>query len=170
MMVVAAMNPCPCGYYGHPTHRCTCTATAVSRYLTRVSGPLLDRLDLHVEVPPVEYEQLSSAEKAEGSAQIRERVDRARQLQRERYQKEGLSCNARLTPDLLRRYCPLTDRANLLLKRSFERLGLSARAYDRVLKVSRTIADLDGSEVIDAIHVGEAVQHRSLDRKYWRND
>lgn len=170
MMIIAAMNPCPCGYYGHPTRRCTCSPAAVSRYLTRVSGPLLDRLDLHVEVPPVEYDQLSAREQAEPSAQIRLRVEKARRLQQERYQNHGVSCNARLTPDLLHQYCPLTGRADQLLKRSFERLGLSARAYDRVLKVARTIADLDGSECIDAIHIGEAVQHRSLDRKYWMRE
>ena len=170
MMIIAAMNPCPCGYYGHPSHRCTCSSSMVSRYLTRVSGPLLDRLDLHVEVPPVEYDQLSAREKAESSEQIRHRVERARRLQQDRYQKNGITCNARLTPNLLHQYCPLTDRASHLLKQSFERLGMSARAYDRLLKVARTIADLDGNETIDAIHIGEAIQHRSLDRKYWIRD
>ena len=170
MMVVAAMNPCPCGYYGHPSRPCTCSPNAVSRYLSRVSGPLLDRLDLHVEVPPVEYAQLSAREQAEASAQIRKRVEKARLLQQERYQKTGISCNARLTPELLRQHCPLTDRADQLLRRAFAQLGLSARAYDRVLKVARTIADLDGSQIIDAVHIGEAVQHRSLDRKYWNQD
>ena len=113
-MIIAAMNPCPCGYYGHPSHRCTCSSSMVSRYLTRVSGPLLDRLDLHVEVPPVEYDQLSAREKAESSEQIRHRVEKARRLQQDRYQKNGITCNARLTPDLLHQYCPLTDRASHL--------------------------------------------------------
>lgn len=167
VMLVAAMNPCPCGYFGHPTHPCTCSEKMVSRYLGRVSGPLLDRLDLHIEVPPVDYDSLSSSEKAEPSAAIRARVNGARKIQQERYKGRDIYCNARLTPAMLREACPLTDRASALLRGAFERLGLSARAYDRVLKVARTIADLDGAEVIDTIHVGEAIQHRSLDRKYW---
>ena len=167
VMLVAAMNPCPCGYFGHPTHPCTCSARDVARYLGRVSGPLLDRLDLHIEVPPVDFDSLAAAQPAEPSAAIRARVNRARQIQQERYRSQGIFCNARLTPALLSAACPLSDRASALLRSAFDRLGLSARAYDRVLKVARTIADLDGAEVIDAIHVGEAIQHRSLDRKYW---
>ena len=167
VMLVAAMNPCPCGYFGHPTHPCSCSAQAVARYLGRVSGPLLDRLDLHVEVPPVDYESLASSQPAESSAAIRARVNAARKLQQERYQGKGFACNARLTSALLRQSCPMTPRAEELVHRAFEKLGLSARAYDRILKVARTIADLDGSEVIDSAHIGEAVQHRSLDRKYW---
>ncbi len=167
VMLVAAMNPCPCGYFGHPTRPCSCSEKTVARYLNRVSGPLLDRLDLHIEVPPVEYDALSSTEKAESSAAIRARVNAARKLQQERYKNTGIYSNARLTPALLRECCPMTDRGKLLLRGAFDRLGLSARAYDRILKVARTIADLDGAEVIDTIHIGEAVQHRSLDRKYW---
>ncbi len=167
MMLVAAMNPCPCGYFGHPTRPCTCSSTAVSRYLTRVSGPLLDRLDLHVEVPPVEFDSLSAAAKSEPSSNIRSRVNKARKLQAKRYQGRGFFCNAHLPPSVLRDFCPMTARAQQLLKQSFEKLGLSARAYDRVLKVARTIADLDQAEIIDAVHVAEAVQYRSLDRKYW---
>lgn len=171
VMLVAAMNPCPCGYYGHPTRSCTCAPGAVSRYLARVSGPLLDRLDLHVEVPPVDYDALSSRENGEPSAAIRVRVNAARSIQRERYQSlPNIHCNARLTPDLLRAYCPMTERAGKFLKLAFERLGLSARAYDRVLKVARTIADLAQSDVIDTEHISEAVQHRSLDRKYWMRE
>ncbi|MBQ0084099.1 MAG: YifB family Mg chelatase-like AAA ATPase, partial [Clostridiales bacterium] len=165
--LVAAMNPCPCGFFGHPTRKCTCTPKMVSKYLNRVSGPMLDRIDLHIEVPPVEYESLNSNIKEETSAQIRERVNKARAIQNERYKGTGITCNARLTPSLLRKYCVLTDEAAELLKASFDAMGMSARAYDRILKVSRTIADLDGSENIGLIHVAQAIQFRSLDRKYW---
>lgn len=168
VMLVGAMNPCPCGYFGHSTRQCICSRKSVSNYLSRVSGPLLDRLDLHVEVPAVEFEQLSSDPDAECSAAIRERVNKARKIQQERFAGTNILCNARITPDIIRKVCPLTDSAKTMLKAAFERLGLSARAYDRVLKVSRTIADLDNSEVIEAHHVGEAVQYRSLDRKYWQ--
>lgn len=167
--LVAAMNPCPCGYFGHPVKACTCTPAAVSRYLSRVSGPLLDRLDLHVEVPPVDYKALESNEPEESSRVIRQRVARAREIQNHRYQGLEITCNARLTSHLLREICQTTDAARQLLQRAFDRLGLSARAYDRVLKVARTIADLDGADIIDSQHVSEAVQYRSLDRKYWHN-
>ena len=166
-MFVAAMNPCPCGYFGHPTRRCTCSAQAVSRYLSRVSGPLLDRLDLHIEVPPVEFEQLDGGGGAENSRSIRERVNAARRIQRDRFRGTAISCNARITPDRLHEFCRLSDAGRALLKKAFDRLGLSARAYDRILKVCRTIADLDKSEAIGPGHVAEAVQYRSLDRKYW---
>ena len=165
--LVAAMNPCPCGFYGHPTKPCTCAPGAVSRYLARVSGPLLDRLDLHVEVPPVDYEALQATGREETSADIRERVIAARQRQLARYADSGVTCNARLTPALLQSFCPMTDRASAVLKAAFDRLGLSARSYDRLLKVARTIADLDGADVIDTAHISEAIQFRSLDRKYW---
>lgn len=167
--LVAAMNPCPCGYFGHPVKPCTCTSGAVSRYLNRVSGPLLDRLDLHVEVPPVEYEALQSSEPAESSLSIRQRVCRAREIQNRRYQSLGITCNARLPSHLLREVCQTTADARRLLQQAFDRLGLSARAYDRVLKVARTIADLDGEDMIQSQHISEAVQYRSLDRKYWHN-
>lgn len=167
VMLVAAMNPCPCGYFGHPARKCTCSQNAVAHYLARVSGPLLDRLDLHIEVPPVKFDELSAQQPGETSAQIKARVDKARQVQRERYSKNGLSCNARLTPALLREACTMDHDAELILKRSFEKLGFSARAYDRVLKVARTVADLDGGGMIRAPHIAEAVQYRSLDRKYW---
>ena len=167
VMMVAAMNPCPCGYYGHPTRPCTCTQYAIDRYLQKVSGPLLDRIDLHVEVMPVGYEDISSDEKGECSADILKRVIAARELQQKRYQGTSVTCNARLTSAMLRQVCRLTPDANRLMKHAFTEMGLSARAYDRVLKVSRTIADLAGSERIDAVHVSEAVQYRSLDRKYW---
>ncbi len=170
VMLVAAMNPCPCGYFGHPTRRCTCSAKSVSRYLSRVSGPLLDRLDIHVEVPPVEFDKLASSEKAESSAEIKKRVNAARERQRRRFAGTPVNCNANITPDLLGDLCRLSDEAKSLLHAAFDRLGLSARAYDRVLKVARTIADLDGSEEIGAIHAAEAVQYRSLDRKYWTRE
>ncbi len=170
IMLVAAMNPCPCGYFGHPSKPCTCSSKTVTHYLSRVSGPLLDRLDLHVEVPAVDFDDLSSQQKAESSATIKARVDAARQIQNERFRNTGISCNARITPDQLQAVCCLTDEAQKLLRDAFESLGLSARAYDRVLKVSRTIADLDQSEEIQAHHVAEAVQYRSLDRKYWMKE
>ena len=170
VMLVAAMNPCPCGYFGHPSRPCTCSPAGESRYLSRVSGPLLDRIDLHIEVPPVEFDQLSASGSEEPSAAIQQRVERARALQRERYRNHQTSpaaCNAKILPELLKAACPMTESARRLLKLSFEKLGLSARAYDRILKVARTIADLDQEEIIQSGHMAEAVQYRSLDRKYW---
>ncbi len=167
MMLIAAMNPCPCGYFGHPTRACTCTQSAIDRYLQRISGPLLDRIDLHVEVPPVEYADISSEAEGECSADIAMRVAKARSVQQKRFAGTSITCNAQIPSAMLRRVCRLTKGADKLLKLAFERMGLSARAYDRVLKVSRTIADLDGSESIDTQHVSEAVQYRNMDRKYW---
>ncbi|MCI2191255.1 MAG: YifB family Mg chelatase-like AAA ATPase [Oscillospiraceae bacterium] len=167
VMLVAAMNPCPCGYYGHPTRECICTPQAVSRYLNRVSGPLLDRLDLHIEVPPVAYEALASKQKAEPSSAIKERVQEAREIQNQRFSGTNIRSNAKITPEFLQQACRLTPPAEVLLKKAFQKLGLSARAYNRVLKVSRTIADLDRQKDILPRHVAEAVQYRSLDRKYW---
>lgn len=169
IMLVAAMNPCPCGYFGHPTRHCTCSPGAVQRYLSKVSGPLFDRIDLHVEVPAVNYEELSSANSCESSSQIKERVNAAREIQRLRYNGTGIRCNARLTPAALKKYCVIDEKASRILKAAFEKMGLSARAYDRILKVSRTIADLAGSEVINSSHIAEAIQYRNLDRKYWHN-
>lgn len=166
-MLVAAMNPCPCGYYGHPTRSCVCSPQAVRQYLSRISGPLLDRIDLHVEVPPVEYGQLAARRPGEASASIRERVNAARQKQRERFAGTGIACNACIPAGKLSKYCPLSNEAQVLMKNAFERLGLSARSYDRLLKVARTIADLEDSKRIEAAHVAEAVQYRGLDRKYW---
>ena len=165
--LVGAMNPCPCGFFGHPTRNCTCSQTMVTKYLNRVSGPMLDRLDLHIEVPPVDFEALSSTQVEETSEQIRARVNKARQIQNERYKDEGITCNARLTPAMLKKYCRLTDDAAKLLQASFDKLGMSARAYDRILKVARTVADLDSSQDIEMIHMAQALQFRSLDRKYW---
>lgn len=165
--LVAAMNPCPCGYYGHPTKQCTCSQHMVQRYLNRISGPMLDRIDLHVEVPAVDYTSLNDTATAETSAQIRERVNRARQIQNERYAGTGISCNAYLTPALLRKYCVMTDDASRILQTSFDKLGLSARAYDRILKVARTIADLEGNKIIQKENIFTAIRFRTLDRKYW---
>ena len=168
MMVIAAMNPCPCGYFGHPTRPCTCSPQKVRQYLSRVSGPLLDRLDLHIEALPVEFKHISSDEPAESSAAVRERVNAAREIQKARFGSSGITNNARIPSSRLHQDCPVTDGGKKLLENAFNRMGLSARAYDRILKVSRTIADLDQSEVIDSKHIAEAVQYRSLDRKYWQ--
>ncbi len=167
IILIAAMNPCPCGYYGHPSKPCTCSGNAVHKYLGKISGPLLDRLDLHIEVPPVDYKALSDKAQGETSAQIRERVNRARAMQVERYRGTGITCNAQLTPSLLRKHCAMTDDASNYLSRSFDAMGLSARAYDRILKVARTVADLKGNEIIQKEDIGAALRFRSLDRKYW---
>ncbi len=170
IMLVAAMNPCPCGYFGHPTRRCTCRPAAVERYLNRVSGPLLDRLDLHIEVPPVNFDELSAPRCGDSSEQIRRRVNDARKIQNQRFAGTGISCNARIPTEMLDDICMLTRAGRKLLREAFEKLDLSARAYDRVLKVARTIADLAGSEEIEPAHVAEAVQYRSLDHKYWARE
>ena len=168
VMLICAMNPCPCGYFGHPTRTCSCPNGAPARYLSKVSGPLLDRLDIHIEVPPVDYAQLSESEAGEPSSAIRERVNKARKIQIERFKGTNISCNAKMTSSLTRKYCVLSASASKTLELSFERLGLSARAYDKILKVARTIADLDGSENIENKHILEAIQYRSLDRKFWK--
>lgn len=168
VMLICAMNPCPCGYFGHPTRTCSCPNGAPARYLSKVSGPLLDRLDIHIEVPPVDYAQLSESEAGEPSSAIRERVNKARKIQIERFKGTNISCNAKMTSSMTRKYCVLSESASKTLELSFERLGLSARAYDKILKVARTIADLDGSENIENKHILEAIQYRSLDRKFWK--
>ena len=167
IMVVAAMNPCPCGYYGDGTNRCTCSDVKIKRYLNRISGPLLDRFDIHVEVPPVKFDELRSSEITESSAEIKKRVDGARKIQRERFKGSKTLCNAKINAEQFEKACIIDKAAEETLKDAFESLGLTARAYDRVLKVARTIADLEQSEVIRSEHVLEAVQYRSLDRKYW---
>ena len=167
IMLVGAMNPCPCGFFGHPAKECICSQNAVRKYLNRISGPMLDRMDLHVEVPPVDYSALSSTEKQETSAKIRERVNRARLIQQKRYEGTGISCNARLTPKLAKIYCKMTEDAEKYFSMSFDNLGLSARAFDRILKVARSVADLEGAEIIDKKHIFTAISFRSLDRKYW---
>ena len=167
-MLIAAMNPCPCGFYNHPTHACKCTENAVNRYLSRISGPLLDRIDIHIEVPPVDYEDLSAKSGEEESAKIRERVNKARCIQNERFKNTCITSNAHIDASVFDKVCVMDDKANILLKNAFEKLSLTARAYDRVLKVARTIADLEGSEVIKTEHISEAIQYRTLDRKYWK--
>lgn len=166
--LVASMNPCPCGYYNHPTKACVCSPGQVQKYLNRISGPLLDRIDLQIEVIPVPFEKMSDARPAESSADIRQRVIRARHIQTERYREiPGVYCNAQMSSKLLARYARPDDRGLALLKEAMNRLNLSARAYDRILKVSRTIADLEGSETIQPAHLAEAIGYRNLDREDW---
>lgn len=167
-MLVAAMNPCPCGYYNHPTVQCTCPAGTVKKYMNKVSGPLLDRIDIQIEVVPVPFRDLSTLQPGESSAAIRERVIAARQIQAERFREVlGVHCNAQMSSKQLRKYCVLDEECQNMMKGAMETLGLSARAYDRVLKVSRTIADLDNSADIKADHLAEALTYRSLDRDTW---
>ncbi len=167
-MLVAAMNPCPCGYYNATTRECSCTLPMIKRYITRISGPLLDRIDIHIDVPAVKVRELAEAEATEGSPEIRARVDRARRIQLERFRADQVFCNARMTPRLIRRHCELGSGPQNLLERAINRYGLSARAYDRILKVSRTIADLEGVAEIGEAHLSEAVQYRTLDRSFWQ--
>jgi len=167
-MLVASMNPCPCGYYNHPEKECVCPPGAVQKYLSKISGPLLDRIDLHVEVTPVNFSELASDRPAEKSELIRDRVISARQVQMERFgEKPDLHANAQMSPKMVRDICKISEAGQNLLKRAMEKLGLSARAYDRILKVARTIADLSGSEDIKMEHLAEAIQFRSLDREGW---
>ena len=165
--LVASMNPCPCGYYNHPDKECTCSPAAVRRYVGRISGPLMDRIDLHVEITPVSREELSSTEPAEASEVVRERVMRARERQAERFRGTGIYTNTMMSSAMLRQFCPLSDSARRLLDGAMERLQLSARAYDRIIKVARTIADLEGAEDISPLHISEAITYRSLDRDSW---
>ena len=168
-MLIGAMNPCPCGYYGHPTRKCICSHKQVVNYLNKISGPLLDRFDIHIEAAPVEYADLSSKEKAESSADIRARVQKARDIQTARFEGTDIICNAGITPNKLQEFCPMTDDADQALKKVFDNLGLSGRAFDKLMKLSRTVADMDNSKVISKAHVLQAVQYRSLDRKYWND-
>lgn len=162
-MLVCAMNPCRCGWYGHPSDRCRCTEAAVRKYHEKLSGPLLDRIDLVVEAPALEFDELRAKRPAEKSAEIKARVNRARLIQRERFASEGFDCNARMGQRALREYCELTDDCEALMKAAFEKMGLTARSYDRILRVARTIADLDGAEGIAPAHLAEAIQYRSYD-------
>ena len=167
-MLVAAMNPCPCGYYNHPDRECVCKPGEVQKYLNKISGPLMDRIDLHVEVLPVPYNELSDTRRGEPSVEIRKRVIKARKIQELRFKEfPGIYANAQMTTKLLQRYCVLDQRSQEALRNAMQRLGLSARAYDRILKVARTIADLDDSENIQYGHLAEAINYRSLDRDNW---
>ena len=167
-MLVAAMNPCPCGYYNHPTQECTCQPGAVEKYLNRISGPLLDRIDLHIEVVPVPFEELSKKSAGEKSSSVRARVTRARQIQTERFADvPGIHSNSQMNSKMIQKYCSLNEECSNLLKGAMDKLNLSARAYDRILKVARTIADLDNSQYIKEEHLAEAIQYRSLDRENW---
>jgi magnesium chelatase family protein len=167
-MLIASMNPCPCGFYNHPDRDCTCPPGAVQKYLNKISGPLLDRIDLHVEVTPVAFNELSTVKPSEGSVTIRQRVIKAREAQAERYKTHpGIYCNAQMSSRMLKEICVIDKAGQNLLKTAMEKLNLSARAYDRILKVSRTIADIAGSENIKAEHLAEAIQYRSLDREGW---
>ena len=167
IMLVAAMNPCPCGYFGHPTKACTCSPSAKRRYQDKISGPLLDRIDIHVEVSPVDYEDLSNKADGEKSEDIKKRVDKARKIQQKRFKGTSVKCNAKMTPKMTKEYCILDDDADELLHLSFDSFAMSARAYDKILRLARTIADLDCSDNIKSEHIAEALQFRTLDRKYW---
>jgi magnesium chelatase family protein len=167
-MLVASMNPCPCGFYNHPEKDCVCGAGIVQKYLNKISGPLLDRIDIHIEVTPVPFRELSELRSSEKSEKIRDRVIKAREIQENRYKdNQGIYCNAQINSRILREVCQIDNAGSLLLKTAMERLDLSARAYDRILKVSRTIADLDGSKDIKSEHLAEAIHYRSLDRESW---
>lgn len=166
-MLIASMNPCPCGYFGARDKNCTCSREQISKYIGKISGPLLDRIDLHVEVEAVDYKSLDSSGPEESSEDIRERVNKARKIGYERYKEHGIYSNSELTPELIEKYCKLGEKERKILEEAFDKMGFSARAYGRILKVARTIADLDGVEDIKTEHIAEAIQYRSLDRKYW---
>ncbi|MEE8576849.1 MAG: YifB family Mg chelatase-like AAA ATPase, partial [candidate division Zixibacteria bacterium] len=167
-MLVSAMNPCPCGYFGDVGHECTCSSSDIQRYMSRISGPLMDRIDIHITVPSVKFKDLSSNTKGEPSAAIRKRINLARELQIERFKDEPtMFCNAHMESRDIRELCPIDDKAQSLLSLAITKQGLSARAYDRILKVARTIADLNGAESIDTPHVAEAIHYRTLDRHLW---
>jgi magnesium chelatase family protein len=167
-MLVASMNPCPCGYFNHPEKECMCGPGVVQKYLSKVSGPLLDRIDIHIEVTPVDFDQLTELRKAEESVNVRERVMKARDVQNDRYKdKENIYSNAQMSSTQVREWCQISNAGQQLLKTAMNKLQLSARAYDRILKVARTIADLAQSEEIKIEHLAEAIQYRSLDRESW---
>jgi magnesium chelatase family protein len=169
-MLAAAMNPCPCGYYTDPSKECTCAPPQIQKYMARISGPLLDRIDIHIEVPAVKYKEISSETKGETSSEIRERVIQARKIQYERFANlKDVFSNGDMGSKEVRQYCKLDSACSDLLKMAMTKLGFSARAYDRILKVSRTIADLDGAENILPQHISEAIQYRSLDRELWKH-
>jgi len=168
LMLIAAMNPCPCGYYNHPEKDCLCTQNAIQKYLNKISGPLLDRIDIHLEVTPVNFENLAQKKTSEKSKEIQKRVIQARKIQTERFKnKKNTYSNSQMTSKMIKEFCPLDDASMSLLKNAMEKLDLSARAYDRIIKLSRTIADLENSENIMPAHIAEAIHYRSLDRDSW---
>jgi magnesium chelatase family protein len=167
LMLVAALNPCPCGFRGDPRRRCSCNPMQVEKYMAKISGPLLDRIDIHLEVPPVPFRELSDERTGSSSADMREQVVRARAIQSKRFGTDRVQLNGKMTPRQIRKYCKLEADAEALLKTAMEEMGLSARAHDKILRVSRTIADLDGSKQITAAHLSEAINYRTLDRNYW---
>lgn len=166
-LFIASMNPCPCGYYGDPLHNCTCSQTNIDRYLGKISNPLLDRIDLHIEVLPVEYDDLEDHTVPETSHKIKERVQKARDLQLERYRKDKIYNNAQIANRDIKRYCKLTDSSQEIMKNAFDKYKFSARTYNKILKVARTIADLDGKIDIEDQHILEAIRYRTMDSKYW---
>lgn len=166
-MFIASMNPCPCGYYSSKEKNCVCRDDQIKKYINRISGPLLDRIDIHIEVESVKFKKLDNDVPSESSANIRKRVNKARNIQLNRYKEYNIFSNSELTPKLINEYCKLSQKEKKVLETAFDKLGLSARAYSRILKVARTIADLDNSENIEIYHLAEAIQYRSLDRKYW---
>ncbi len=168
-MLIASMNPCPCGYYGSKDKNCTCSRGQIDKYIGKISGPLLDRIDIHIEVEAVDYKSLQGEETEEKSEDIKRRVNNARKIAYERYKEYGIYSNSELTPTLIEKYCKLGETEKGVLKNAFEKLGFSARAYGRILKVARTIADLDEKENIELKHITEAIKYRDLDRKYWNN-
>ena len=168
-MLISSMNPCPCGYYGSRDKECTCTKSQIDKYMNKISGPLLDRIDIQIEVQAVDYKSLESEEQEETSEEIKRRVNEARRLAYERYKEYGIYSNSELTPELINKYCKLDRKTGNILEEAFEKLGLSARAYTRILKLARTISDLDKKENIELKHVTEAIKYRDLDRKYWKN-
>ena len=165
-MLIASMNPCPCGYYGVKGKKCTCSEYSINKYLNKIRGPLLDRIDLHIEVMPIEYEKLEMNNKEETSEEIKERVNKARKIQQKRYEKISIFSNSELTPTLIEKFCYIDNESKKILMEAFNKLGLTARAYYRILKVARTIADLDDEENIKMKHIAEAIGYRSLDKKY----
>ncbi|MDD2495860.1 MAG: ATP-binding protein, partial [Tissierellia bacterium] len=167
-MLVSAMNPCPCGYLGDPNHECSCNQGQIDKYLSKISGPLLNRIDIQIEVSPVKYEDLKNDRVEESSKSIKGRIIKAREIQKERYKCIKIFTNSELSGKNIAKFCKVNKESEAMLKTAFETLGLSARAYNKILKVSRTIADLNGSENIETHHVAEAIQYRRLDRKYWR--
>ncbi|SHI80780.1 magnesium chelatase family protein [Geosporobacter subterraneus DSM 17957] len=166
-MLIASMNPCPCGYYGDENHNCNCTPQQIKRYLSKISGPLLDRIDMHVEVFPVQYKELENDSITKNSLEIKKAVNLAKEIQTERYKNENIVFNSQLKPGQIRKYCRLRENEKKLMEEAFHKLGLSARAHNRIIKLSRTIADLAGSEYIETEHLAEAIQYRNLDRKFW---